>query len=381
MKLAKTVTGSLSSPVTTEYAGNYIYNKVSGRGASVNLAFFNHPEGYVSNDSGSLNYVYQYKDHLGNVRLSYIDDNKDGNITQNEIVEESNYYPFGLKHKGYNGNVSSLGNSVAQKFGYNGKELNDELGIEWHDFGARNYDAALGRWMNLDPLAEKMRRHSPYNYAFDNPLWYIDPDGMKPFDWRDKNGNLVYDAKKREYTKHATDDHKRFGNSLLKTSAGRKQFNKLVNSSIPITTEISSGKGPSTGTSYVTGQTRQTKDGNTGKVKKAHIVIFEGRINDFMATIDKFYKAGQESKLSEQTQLYHENTETNDERVAAIAGHEIEHATSEANQKLTGAAAEVEPEAVETEILKQTPGSKPIKITPMPIKIEPVKIEVPKIKN
>ncbi|CAM1367889.1 hypothetical protein TPENAI_60311 [Tenacibaculum litopenaei] len=64
MKLAKTVTGSVSSPVTTEYAGNSIYNKVSGHGASVNLAFFNHPEGYVSNDSGSLNYVYQYKGHF-----------------------------------------------------------------------------------------------------------------------------------------------------------------------------------------------------------------------------------------------------------------------------------------------------------------------------
>ena len=72
-----------------------------------------------------------------------------------------------------------------------------------------------------------------------------------------------------------------------------------------------------------------------------------------------------ESKLGEQTQLYHKNTTTNDERIGAVAGHEIEHATSEANHELTGAAGEVEPEAVETQILKETPASKFIKLIPM----------------
>ena len=178
MKLKKVVNGT-----TTEYAGNYIYeNNV--------LQFFNHPEGYVkvenvTSSAVEMSYVYQYKDHLGNVRLSYTDSNNDGVITTStEIVEESNYYPFGLKHKGYNNNVSSLGNSTAQKFGYNGKELNGDLvggsRLNWHDFGARNYDASLGRWMNLDPLADIMDDWSPYNYGFDNPIYYKDNDGRAP---------------------------------------------------------------------------------------------------------------------------------------------------------------------------------------------------------
>ncbi len=153
------------------------------------MEFFPTAEGYVRNTDNVLSYVFQYKDHLGNVCVSYFK-NTSG---VPEILDETHYYPFGLKHDGY-----AVLPESNNKYKYNGKELQDELGLGIYDFGARNYDPALGRWMNIDPLAEKMRRHSPYNYAFDNPVYFIDADGMAPTGAnadpiiRDKDGNIVY---------------------------------------------------------------------------------------------------------------------------------------------------------------------------------------------
>ncbi|MEK6511311.1 RHS repeat-associated core domain-containing protein [Myroides odoratimimus] len=97
------------------------------------------------------------------MRLSYSDANKNNTIESNEIIEETNYYPFGLTHKGYNQKNDGLMKDY--KYQYNGKEKQEELGLNYYDYGARNYDAAIGRWMNMDPLAEKYMSFTPYTYV------------------------------------------------------------------------------------------------------------------------------------------------------------------------------------------------------------------------
>jgi RHS repeat-associated protein len=126
-------------------------------------------------NTSDYRYVFQYKDHLGNVRLSYSDGNLDGAIDPtSEIIEESNYYPFGLKQKGYN-NVITGGNATAQAFKYNGVELNESLGLNLYEMDLRLYDPAIGRFNGIDPVTHHSMGTS---VAFDNnPIFWADPSG------------------------------------------------------------------------------------------------------------------------------------------------------------------------------------------------------------
>ncbi len=141
-----------------------------------------HAEGRVTTVNGSLKYEYAFKDHLGNTRLMFCDKNGDGLITQaadqeaSEVTQENHFYPFGLNMEGVWQNAPSI---VDNKYQYNGKELVSDFGLELNDYGARNYDAAIGRWNAVDPMSEKYGNWSPYNYTKGNPINMIDPNGME----------------------------------------------------------------------------------------------------------------------------------------------------------------------------------------------------------
>ena len=131
------------------------------------------------------------KDHLGNNRLSYT---LDPATYQIKILEENHYYPFGLKHSAYNQTRKGIKykeqlptkkevkqvvpEAVKYKYLYNGKELQDELELNIYDYGARVYDPAAPRFWQVDPLAEKYSFQSVYVYADDNPVLFVDINGM-----------------------------------------------------------------------------------------------------------------------------------------------------------------------------------------------------------
>ncbi|KGE87952.1 MAG: RHS repeat domain-containing protein [Phaeodactylibacter xiamenensis] len=125
---------------------------------------------------------YYYRDHLGNVRLTFSGLNADGGITvgsiydpANEIIAERHYYPFGMEMNGeWFATVAPEGH-----YRYNGKELNEDYGMDLYEYGFRWYDAAIGRFMGVDPIADEFPYLSVYNYASNDPVTNIDLHGLQ----------------------------------------------------------------------------------------------------------------------------------------------------------------------------------------------------------
>jgi len=151
------------------------------------LSAYNFGEGRIipgDGPTGEWQLEFIIRDHLGNSRVWISDLDGNGHINcEEEILQVRDYYPFGMPHDlPEEVDLPSLPYRDADPFTYNNKEYEERV-TRMHDYHARWYDAALGRWSVVDPLADHAPEWTPYRYGFNNPIIYIDPDGL--FETRD----------------------------------------------------------------------------------------------------------------------------------------------------------------------------------------------------
>lgn len=153
VKLSKEVTNGNSITVTDYVRGIHYTN--SG------LSFIQHDEGRAVKSGSLYNYEYNLTDHLGNIRVT-VDDN-------GSVVQRQDYYPFGLSF-----NEGTI--SPENQYKYNGVERDATTRI--YEMAYRGYEASLGQFMQIDPLAELFESYDPYHFGFNNPTLYNDPLGL-----------------------------------------------------------------------------------------------------------------------------------------------------------------------------------------------------------
>ena len=127
--------------------------------------------------------IYEFSNHLGNVLVT-LTDNKvpqtDGNY-ESVVVSASDYYPFGMAMS-----ERTYSNSE-YRYGFNGKENDSDFGSHIQDYGFRLYSAAEARFLSVDPLTNSYPFYTPYQFAGNKPIKYIDLDGLEETDGQDQN--------------------------------------------------------------------------------------------------------------------------------------------------------------------------------------------------
>ena len=203
-KLAKRPSSDRARGQRTDYVGRFVFKDEE-------LSYILTDQGrIIQREDGSYEFQYFITDHLGNTRVVFND--------EGHILQDNSYYPFGMRMDGldytaglepenkhlYNAEKPEISDFIVFRASTkndknhrffifrDGKELQDDFGLDWYDYGARMYDAAIGRWHVVDPMAEKYYGLSTYTYGKNNPLKYIDPNGQEVDDFYfTQSGELV----------------------------------------------------------------------------------------------------------------------------------------------------------------------------------------------
>ncbi len=218
-KLAKTVTNGTASTVRTDYSGPFMYEN------SVLKCIFT-PEGRIvpQNNGTAMSYSYEYnlKDHLGNTRVTFT-----GHANgRPEVNQLTSYDPYGL----VTSQTSFYPTGASKnKLLYNGKEIQDDVlagtKIDWFDYGKRFYDPEIGRWHTMDPLAESYSSLSPYHFSGNNPIRFIDLNGMNYGDYYNKEGQWLGSDGKTDDLMYSAEKVTKDENGLVTSAENSQKMN------------------------------------------------------------------------------------------------------------------------------------------------------------
>jgi len=299
-------TGGTTTNNTHEFYDNIYYGSDAVVNRYSQIATFFFGDGYIdipipsSSTWPVTQYYYYAKDHLGNIR-SVVTKNSQGVISE---VQKTHYYPFG----GIIADIST-GRSVQDRL-YNGKELDTACNLWWYDFGARQYDPAAPRFITPDPLAEKYYGWNMYGYCMNNPVRFVDFDGMDVY---------IYGTKKEQMEVLAR---------MQSLTNDRLQINyKTGLVSITAVGTRNTGKDLYVGTSLIYGLVHDNNKMNISVVRgefKVHDVYRQDAING--KGTDVSVEVDFSSKHSFLTQNANTGTIRKEQMNKAIAlGHELIH--------------------------------------------------------
>jgi len=203
--------------------------------------------------------------------------------------------------------------SPINNYKYNGKELQDELGLNVYDYGARFYDPAAPRFWQIDRLTEAYNFQTPYAYAINNPVRFIDKKGMAP-EWIIGNdGEKVTYSKNSDgsvtWSANASADTQKIGNAMMKTAYGTSQFKKWDKSNTEVSIEIN--KTSKSRKAHAKTKPQKSKGkfllNKDGQYKKIKVVFYDKAIDKALGDGKRYDGASKEEALG------------------SIGSHEVDH--------------------------------------------------------